>query len=66
MSKPLWVSDNGDVICAEHAGNYLRSAIKADPKALSHSTPLDNWSLYYEHLLGGLPCEICVLCSGGK
>jgi hypothetical protein len=60
MSKRLWVSDNGSVTCDEHAGTYLRCAIEARPKAKSHCTPLDNWSMYFEHLLGGLPCETCV------
>ena len=60
MSKALWVSDNGDVLCTEHAGHYLSSAIKARPKARKHRTPLDEWNLYYEELLGGLPCSSCV------
>lgn len=59
-NKRLWVSDNGDVVCDEHAGHYLQAAIKAKPKAWSHRTPLDNWTMYYERLLGGLPCETCV------
>lgn len=57
MNQRLWVSDNGDVVCEEHAGMYLRSSIKAKPKAIKHRTPLDNWSLY-----GGenLVCETCI------
>lgn len=62
MIKCLWVSDNGDVVCEEHAGMYLRSAIQAKPKATKHDTPLNNWSLYFTNLLGGenLVCETCV------
>ena len=61
MSDRLWVSDNGDVICEEHAGTYLRCSIEAKPKAVQHITPLDNWALYFTHLLGGanLVCETC-------
>lgn len=58
--KKLWVSDNGNVTCAKHAGVYLQIAIQYHPKRISHKTPLDTWSLYAEHLLGGLPCETCV------
>jgi hypothetical protein len=62
MSKRLWVSDNGDVVCENHAGTYLKCAIEAKPKAIEHSTPLDNWGLYFTHLIGGanLVCEVCV------
>jgi hypothetical protein len=62
MCKRFWISDNGDVLCEEHTGAYLRSAIEAKPKAWSHVTPLDNWSLYFSDLIGGenLVCETCV------
>jgi hypothetical protein len=61
-TQKLWISDNGDVTCEEHAGMYLRCAIEAKPKAKQHKTPLDNWALYFTHLLGGenLVCETCV------
>lgn len=61
MSKRLWVSDNGDVVCEEHAGFYLKCAIEAKPNKTAHNTPLDNWGLYFTHLLGGenLVCEVC-------
>jgi len=61
MNQRLWVSDNGDVTCEEHAGVYLRSSIQAKSKAVKHRTPLGNWSLYFTHLLGGenLVCETC-------
>jgi hypothetical protein len=56
----LWVSDNGDVTCDGHAGAYLRSEIKANPKAISHHTPLGAWDAYSMNLLGALPCSVCV------
>ena len=56
----LWVSDNGDVTCDGHAGTYLRSEIQADPKAISHRTPLGSWDAYSMQLLGALPCSVCV------
>ena len=61
MNNRLWISDNGDVLCEDHAGTYLKVAIEANPKAIQHSTPLDNWSLYFTHLIGGvdLVCEVC-------
>jgi len=61
-TERLWVSDNGDVTCENHAGMYLKCAIEAKPKAVKHNTPLDRWALYFTHLLGGenLVCETCV------
>lgn len=61
-TQRLWVSDNGDVTCDDHAGMYLRCAIEAKPNAKKHRTPLDSWSLYFTNLLGGenLVCETCV------
>lgn len=56
----LWVSDSGDVICDNHAGAYLKSAITAKPKAIQHRTPLDTWSAYYLNMKGALPCMVCV------
>jgi hypothetical protein len=62
MAQRLWVSDNGDAVCEEHAGMYLRSSIQRKPKAIKHRTPLGNWSLYFTHLIGGgnLVCETCI------
>jgi hypothetical protein len=57
MNQRLWISDNGDAVCEEHAGMYLRSSIQRKPKAIKHRTPLDNWSLYFGNLL---VCETCI------
>jgi hypothetical protein len=62
--RRLWVSDNGDVTCDGHAGAYLRSAIEANPVAISHRTPLGTWDAYSMHLLGALPCSTCVDWTG--
>jgi hypothetical protein len=61
-TQRLWVSDDGDVLCEDHAGTYLRLAIRSNPEAIQHETPLDNWCAYYTNLLGGgnLVCEVCV------
>ena len=59
-NERLWVSEDGDVTCQNHAGAYLSSAIKAKPKAITHRTPLDTWDAYASNLLGGLPCSTCV------
>jgi hypothetical protein len=58
--RRLWVSDNGDVTCDEHAGAYLKSAVTQKPKAISHRTPLGTWDAFTINLLGGLPCSVCV------
>ena len=58
--RRLWVSDDGSVICDGHAGVYLRSAIEANPVAISHRTPLGTWDAFSMDLLGALPCEVCV------
>ena len=59
-NERLWVSDNGDVLCDNHAGTYLRASIQAKPKAKMHHTPLDTWTAYSLNRPGGLPCEVCV------
>jgi hypothetical protein len=62
MSTRLWVADNGgDVLCQDHVGTYLASAIKSAPEATEHDTPLDTWALYFTHVIGGdgLVCEVC-------
>lgn len=59
-NERLWVSDNGNVLCDNHAGTYLRTAIQAKPKAKTHRTPLDIWTSYSLNRIGGLPCEVCV------
>lgn len=41
--KRYWMDDNGQTVCDEHAGSYLRSAIEARPKARTHHTPLGMW-----------------------
>jgi hypothetical protein len=58
--KTIWVSDQGDVVCCNHAGHYLKSAITKRPKAISHKTPLDSWSKYSLDFPGALPCMVCV------
>ncbi|CAB4178020.1 hypothetical protein UFOVP1462_24 [uncultured Caudovirales phage] len=58
--RRLWVSDNGDVTCEEHAGMYLHCAIEAKPKAKSHRTPLGTWDAFSMRDLGALPCSVCV------
>ena len=57
----LWIDDNGTVVCEEHAGVYLKSAIKANNDEMQHETPLGTWCAYYIHLLRGenLVCEVC-------
>jgi hypothetical protein len=56
-SNRKWVGTRGDVICDEHAGVYLKSAIENDPTARQHITPLDWWIIYSSN---DFPCEVCV------
>jgi hypothetical protein len=60
-TQRLWVSDNGDVLCEEHIGTYLKASIEANGQAIQHKTPLDTWCAYYTNFLGGkdLVCEVC-------
>lgn len=61
MSNRLWVDDNGTVLCENHAGTYLTSAIQSNNQAIQHRTPLGTWCAYYTNLRGGanLVCEVC-------
>ena len=58
-TQRLWVSDNGDVTCDNHAGVYLSSAIKNHSKARVHRTPLGTFASYTIEDIG-LPCSSCV------
>lgn len=61
-TQRLWVDDQGTVLCENHAGSYLRSAITANNQAIQHKTPLGTWCAYYTNLIGGkdIVCETCV------
>lgn len=59
MNQKLWVSDNGDVTCVNHAGVYLSSAIKNYPKAKSYRTPIGTFTAHTIEEIG-LPCSSCV------
>ncbi len=43
MSTNLYVSNSGEMSCAEHGGGYLESALRADPRATFISTALAVW-----------------------
>jgi hypothetical protein len=43
MALRAALPDNGSITCPEHAGNYLRCGIEAEPKATVHHTPLGTW-----------------------
>lgn len=57
----LWITNNGLVSCGQHGGRYLAAAVKADPTAEVHSTPLDHWEAITraEIHAEGLTCETC-------
>jgi hypothetical protein len=39
-----WMNSNGMILCADHAGHSLQSAIEAKPNASRHSTDSDKWT----------------------
>jgi hypothetical protein len=43
MSADLYCDTNGRVVCAEHGGQYLRSALARDPRATHITTPATLW-----------------------
>jgi len=54
----LWVSNTGRVACWNHGGGYLLDAVKRDPQATGHATPLDAWTRLPRAMVD-LPCEEC-------
>ena len=59
MEDTLYISNGGRVACAEHGGQYLKSALAADPTATTIITPLDHWVVGTTDELDGLGCETC-------
>lgn len=61
----LWANDNGAIVCEEHAGAYLRSAIEARPKARTHKTPLGtNYMMTDAEVAEFMEaCEVTVVCE---
>lgn len=55
----LYVSQQGEVACARHGGQYLADAVAAHPNRVSHVTPLDSWTHVPADLLDGLTCQGC-------
>jgi hypothetical protein len=45
-STAIYLNDNGRATCADHAGEYLRASIAADPTAQFHTTPLGTWERF--------------------
>lgn len=43
MTLTLFINENGRIVCLQHGGEYLKSAVKNAPAALEYSTPLDHW-----------------------
>jgi len=67
MNRTMWIDDNGRILCAQHAGSYLRTAIDARPRARTHRTPIGTWDRMdamfieeWEREIGAPPsCESC-------
>lgn len=65
-SNTVWVDDNGQILCTDHAGSYLRCGIQAAPRAWEHHTPLGTWTrlsraevVEFEMHFGRNACETC-------
>jgi len=65
-SHTHWMNvQSGMLLCSDHAGTYLASAIAAHPKRKSHDTPLGTWerlnTAEVEYLASefGYLCETC-------
>lgn len=42
-TSDLWIEANGRVVCPDHAGHYLRTALEVLPHSLHIFTPLGVW-----------------------
>lgn len=66
-TQKLYISDNGAVICANHAGYELSGAIQSDPSQNLYFTTLGTWLVagahdylaFREGTGCDLTCEIC-------
>ena len=55
-TQALWINGNGRVVCTDHGGHYLRTAVEATPGAPMIDTPLDNWMMVPAEMA---TCEEC-------
>ncbi len=59
-----WISNSGETACLAHGGSYLREAVRRNPTARVHVTPLTTWTP------STLPCDACGLralcCESGN
>lgn len=59
----LFINDNGQATCADHAGAYLSASIAKDPNAQFHPTPLGTWERFTAddiRLFGAdIDCDCC-------
>ncbi|WP_193072806.1 hypothetical protein [Brevibacterium sp. FME37] len=58
--KSVWINEGGRVVCRNHGGDYLRSAI-AHGDGPHILTPLDDWLYHSPEIvtLHNLTCEDC-------
>lgn len=54
----IYMNDNGYLVCPEHAGSYLKGAIKHKPEAVVHWTPLGSWERLDPYSMQWLQKEI--------
>lgn len=55
-AAPVWINNNGMVVCKAHAGYYLQTLIEAQPNALTYSTPIETWD---RDTTSEATCETC-------
>lgn len=63
-NQDVWVNAGGRIVCGEHGGDYLTSAIKAG-QGPHIVTPLDDWLLCLADEAAELGFE-CETCAAGR
>lgn len=64
-TQTFWADTNGRIVCENHGGNYLQSAIASKPKAKKHSTPITIWEKLSEDEVQEVRswnAEVCETC----
>ena len=66
-TSSLYVNDNGEISCLDHAGSYLSSEYRHAPERRKYRTPLGTWEQIdagyiaeWTDIMGSAPvCETC-------
>lgn len=55
-TRTVYINQNGMAVCADHGGDYLRSALERDPDSTQIFTDLDHW-MRFDNCVH--ECETC-------